>query len=181
MAFDMENLASCRMEFRQETSYPEGDCDGDFNYDENLDQPFGFTPSIRNSMGKPFTLVRAQVLGEVEVRSGRLITFPNVMEHRWRPMRLSNPACKGHVRFVSICLVDPHYRLCSTRNVPIQQPEVWSEQVTVILQQRGLPAELCAWIIQDCVSLQVEQAHDDHRRLREELDLVKCLRYDYMR
>ena len=58
---------------------------------------------------------------------GRLLTFPNTMERRMEPFQLSDPNLPGHCRSVVLYLVDPHYRVCSTRNVPPQQHD-WLAQ-----------------------------------------------------
>lgn len=62
--------------------------------------------------------------GRMALPQGRLIAFPNVMESHREPFRLDDPKKNGHHRWVTIMLVDPNYRLCSTRNVPPQQP-IW--------------------------------------------------------
>lgn len=35
----------------------------------------------------------------------------------------------GHARFIKLMLVDPHYRICSTRNVPPQRHDWWANDV----------------------------------------------------
>ncbi|KAL4811967.1 hypothetical protein BDW67DRAFT_189146 [Aspergillus spinulosporus] len=63
-----------------------------------------------------------QNLGEVKVPPGRLISFPNAFQHRMGPLQLQDKTKPGHCRFFTLSLVDPTYRLCSTWNVPPQQP-----------------------------------------------------------
>jgi hypothetical protein len=38
------------------------------------------------------------------------------------PFSLADPLRSGHIRFATLWLVDPHYRICSTQNVPPQDP-----------------------------------------------------------
>ncbi|KAJ5486768.1 hypothetical protein N7530_001068 [Penicillium desertorum] len=52
---------------------------------------------------------------------GRLISFPNAFQRRMGPLQLQDKTKPGHCRFLTVSLVDPTYRLCSTRNVPPQQ------------------------------------------------------------
>ncbi|RHZ55583.1 hypothetical protein CDV55_102773 [Aspergillus turcosus] len=67
-----------------------------------------------------------QELGRVRMPPGRLISFPNAFQHRMGPLELQDKTKLGHCRFLTLCLVDPPYRICSTRNVPPQQPN-WTD------------------------------------------------------
>ncbi|KAL6230711.1 hypothetical protein BDW75DRAFT_248446 [Aspergillus navahoensis] len=62
-----------------------------------------------------------QQLGEVKMPPGRLISFPNAFQYQMSPLQLQDKTKGGHCRFLTLSLVDPTYRLCSTRNVPPQQ------------------------------------------------------------
>ncbi|OQE21849.1 hypothetical protein PENSTE_c011G01232 [Penicillium steckii] len=64
-----------------------------------------------------------QQLGEVKMSPGRLISFPNSFQCRMSPLQLRDNTKAGHCRFLTISVVDPNYRLCSTRNVPPQQSD----------------------------------------------------------
>ncbi len=57
---------------------------------------------------------------------GRLVVYPNVMQHRVEPCELADRTRPGRRRFLIIHLVDPHFRICSTRNVPPQQYDWWA-------------------------------------------------------
>lgn len=52
---------------------------------------------------------------------GRLISYPNAFQRRMGPLQLQDKTKPGHCRFLTVSLVDPTYRLCSTWNVPPQQ------------------------------------------------------------
>lgn len=75
---------------------------------------------------------------------GRLLTWPNTMQHRFEPFELINKSDPGHRRFIMLWLVDPHYRICSTRNVPPQRHDWWikSALASANLAARGVPPEL---------------------------------------
>ncbi|CAG7937106.1 unnamed protein product [Penicillium salamii] len=62
-----------------------------------------------------------QELGDVKVPSGRLISFPNAFQHKMGPLYLEDKTKPGHCRFLTLSLVDPSSRICSTRNVLPQQ------------------------------------------------------------
>lgn len=61
---------------------------------------------------------------------GRLLAFPNTLQHKVEPFELVDKTRPGHRRFLVLWLVDPHYRICSTRNVPPQQESWWAETET---------------------------------------------------
>ncbi|PYI01145.1 hypothetical protein BO78DRAFT_379544 [Aspergillus sclerotiicarbonarius CBS 121057] len=105
-----------------------------------IEQILGFPSqylSIDNHQNPPF-----QDAGSVATPQGRLITFPNVLEHRVEPFKLADPTIPGHYRSIKLYLVDPHYRVCSTRNVPPQQHHWWAEAVGSDLATAGLPREM---------------------------------------
>lgn len=62
-----------------------------------------------------------QELGGVNCREGRIITFPNTLQHRVSPFTLSDPSKPGHRKILALFLVDPHRRIISSANVPPQR------------------------------------------------------------
>ncbi|RHZ54010.1 DUF4246 domain-containing protein [Aspergillus thermomutatus] len=151
-AFDFENISEPQISFRQRLSHagrryvydkmgagddPDDD-ESDFDDEEHEDDEdariFERDPEEKYAcwdlkyIGKLFgfeTIQYApawQELGKVRMPSGRLISFPNAFQHRMGPLELQDKAKPGHCRFLTLCLVDPTYRICSTRNVPPQQP-----------------------------------------------------------
>ncbi|KAF5015077.1 hypothetical protein F66182_13716, partial [Fusarium sp. NRRL 66182] len=83
-----------------------------------------------------------QDIGSVSTLPGRLITFPSVLEYRVDLFQLLDTTIPGHYRSIKMYLIDPHYRICSTRNVPPQQHHWWTQEVGKELSSAGLPAEL---------------------------------------
>ena len=83
-----------------------------------------------------------QQIGSVATPQGRLVTFPNVLEHRIEPFKLVDGTTPGRYRWLTLYLVDPHYRVCSTRNVPPQQHDWWVAAVGRDLAAAGLPWEI---------------------------------------
>ena len=67
-----------------------------------------------------------QDVGSVELREGRLITFPNVLQNRVAPFKLADPTKPGHRMDVTLFFVDANI---STAHVPCQQQEWWLETV----------------------------------------------------
>lgn len=76
-------------------------------------------------------------VGSVAATKGRLITFPNVLEHRLQSLKLTDTTKAGHYRMMKLFLVDPNYRICSTSNVPPQQFDWWAREVTLDLVVNG--------------------------------------------
>ncbi|PYI13030.1 hypothetical protein BO99DRAFT_486103 [Aspergillus violaceofuscus CBS 115571] len=72
---------------------------------------------------------KLQTLGSVAVVTGRYLLWSNTLRYKRHPFSLRDPNRPGHQRWVVLWLVDPHYRICSTRNVPPQQHEWWRDDV----------------------------------------------------
>lgn len=68
-----------------------------------------------------------QEMGGVETREGRLLTFPNILQHRVGPFKLQDPTKPGHRKIVALFLVDPNIKVISTANVPCQRQDWWLE------------------------------------------------------
>lgn len=84
-----------------------------------------------------------QQLGSLNCKDNRMIAFPNTLQHRVQPFKLLDPTRSGHRRFLVLWLVDPHYRIASTANVPPQQQHwVAPETVEKVLDQQDMANEL---------------------------------------
>ncbi|KAK0647061.1 hypothetical protein B0T16DRAFT_330051 [Cercophora newfieldiana] len=70
-----------------------------------------------------------QNFGNIEIRQGRIIAFPNVFQYRVSGFSLQDRTKPGHRRLVTLCLVDPHQRIISTGNVPPQRADWWAEAI----------------------------------------------------
>jgi hypothetical protein len=116
--YDVENFTDARISFQQED---------DLN-------PFEFRLGV-DAMNKIFGLPhfelgqpnprKLQTLGSVRTNQGRFLAWSNSLRYKTRPFTLEDNSRPGHQRFISLYLVDPHYRICSTQNVPAQQHEEW--------------------------------------------------------
>jgi hypothetical protein len=83
-----------------------------------------------------------QEVGDVVTKEGRLITFPNLLQHRVKPFKLADPTRPGHRKIVALFLVDPHIRVISTANIPPQQHHWWVEEAANEEPLLKLPPEL---------------------------------------
>ncbi|KAG5637120.1 hypothetical protein H0H81_005713 [Sphagnurus paluster] len=121
--YDSENITTSRLAFRQhcETDgheiqrtiyYPQ------WQYDW-LEAVFGCEqegPGLQN-------------IGTVDTPEGRLLTWPNVLQHQVQPFRLADPSKPGHRKILALFLVDPNIRIISTANVPCQQQHWWIDAI----------------------------------------------------
>jgi hypothetical protein len=144
--FDVKNVTETRLSFRQQTRMEQAE----FHYEkyemERLMEVFAI-PGNEEDMDD-FVMAdfppSLQDLGSVVAPQGRLLVWPNVLHHRMEPIQLLDPTVSGHCKFISLHLVDPHYRICSTRNVPPQRHDWWVEEAinATGAAKYGLPPEL---------------------------------------
>jgi hypothetical protein len=141
---------------------------------EDIESMLGFKE--KSNLFAPTT----QEIGYISVVQGRLITWPSTLQYRFESATLADGASNlstvpGHHRYVMLSLVDPHYRICSTRNVPPQEHAWWAEEVHNILALRRIPLEVAVMITEmtggwplsvDEVRIQQEQ-HNRERRWAE--------------
>ncbi|KAL5353681.1 hypothetical protein ACLOAV_001721 [Pseudogymnoascus australis] len=136
--YSSSNVTESHLSFRQEMwSHPE-------SYSCYSDHPFSYAAAFGLSPAQYENGPSMQDLGRVALPQGRLLTWPNTLQHRFEPVALLDKSKPGHRRFITLMLVDPHYRVCSTRNVPPQRHEWWAEAVraSADLARRGVPREV---------------------------------------
>ena len=79
----------------------------------------------------------------VDTKDGRVLTWPNILQHQVQPFKLLDPTKPGYRKIPALFLVDPNIRIISTANVPCQRKDWWSQ---IVRGQRGgisgLPVEL---------------------------------------
>jgi hypothetical protein len=109
---------------------------------------FGFDSGAGNDRsGSKIT----QDLGAVDTRAGRLLTFPNTLQHCVSPFSLADPTKPGHRKILALFLIDPSRRVISTANVPPQREDwcrEWREATRDVLAPR-LPVELQQMVHRD--------------------------------
>ncbi|RDW92924.1 DUF4246 domain-containing protein [Aspergillus mulundensis] len=139
--YDSENITENTLSFRhradleyvQDVSYEQGQF--------QFLRVFGFEPdSGYHDEGSSIT----QELGGVSCRTGRLLTFPNTLQHRVSPFSLADRSKPGHRKILALFLIDPNRRIISTANVPPQREDWcnnWIEAANNVLASR-LPVEL---------------------------------------
>jgi hypothetical protein len=89
-----------------------------------------------------------QELGQILTKQGRLVAFPNVLQHCVQPFKLADPSKPGHRKLLAMFLVDPHIRILSTANVAPQRRDWWAEEIRKIERFEALPREIFDRIIE---------------------------------
>jgi Protein of unknown function (DUF4246) len=131
--YDSDNITESCLAFRQQGREDFGE---DIDYEQGdhswADAIFGVaseTPAVQN-------------VGDAVCKEGRLLTFPNILQHRVAPFKLADPNKPGHRKILALFLVDPNITVISTSNVPPQQREWWGEEVIATGCLNCLPREL---------------------------------------
>ncbi|KAK4151114.1 hypothetical protein C8A00DRAFT_36248 [Chaetomidium leptoderma] len=119
---DSENITDTHLDFRALTSA--------YGDDRNVgQQAFYWMERVYGAkLGDCAGSACVQNYGAVSTPQGRLLAFPNVLQHRVSGFQLADPTKPGHRRFIALWLVDPFTRIISTANVPPQQAEWWAEE-----------------------------------------------------
>jgi hypothetical protein len=117
--WDSENITESRLSFRAALDNPD--------YEQDDDN------GLREVYGLENEDALNQVLGSAPTPAGRCLAFPNVLQHRVSPFRLTDPTRPGHRKILAFFLVDPSQKIVSTSDVPPQQP--WSTTSTMTLER----------------------------------------------
>jgi hypothetical protein len=67
-----------------------------------------------------------QTIGSAATSEGRLVTFPNAIQHQVQPFKLVDPTKAGYRKILALFLVDPNVNVISTADVPCQRAD-WCE------------------------------------------------------
>lgn len=112
--YDSSSITESRLGFRQMVSFYDAD---EVSYEQDhhswLKEVFGFEDQEST----------VQEIGSVLCKAGRLVTFPNSLQHRVHPFELDDPTQPSHRKILVLFLVDPNTRIISTANVPAQRAD----------------------------------------------------------
>lgn len=126
--YDSENITDSRLAFRQQSAWDDAD---EISYPQSV---HGWLTEV---FGCEQDGPAMQDVGAILCREGRLITFPNILQHQVQPFKLSDPTKPGHRKILALFLVDPGIRIISTANVPPQQKDWWSEHINNQMTRSG--------------------------------------------
>lgn len=156
--YDNSNISNSHLSFREAITT------GAF-YDLPYDQ--GDPEHLERLYGTMDQEAAVQELGAVLTREDRVLTFPNVLQHRVSPFSLVDKTKPGHRKILALFLVDPYTRIPSTAIVPPQQREWWKDMVHGLGRVSDLPLELRDWIADSAGDFPI--GLDEAKELRLEL------------
>lgn len=146
--FEDDNTTEKHIEFRQPSRME------DRHYETNYDlDHFQAIFDIPRDLSQ-YPLPASQELGAITACRGRLLAFPATLQRRWKRFKIQDPTKFGRVSFLTLMLVDPYWRIASTRNVPPQQPRKYDNDVVRTVREilgHKLPAEITNQIVDELV------------------------------
>lgn len=160
--YDCENITENTLAFRQRGLIDMLDIgigyhQGEFHF---LQEVYGFPDDVVGNGDSPIT----QDIGAVVCKQGRLLTFPNTVQHRVSPFSLADPSKPGHRKILALFLVDPHRRVISSANVPPQREDGGLERQEAVDQILSrLPRELQDIVQSDLTPLMTMEEAKEHR------------------
>lgn len=126
--YDTENITDSHLAFRQQSSWDDA---SEISYPQSV---HGWLTEV---FGCEQDGPAMQDVGAILCCEGRLITFPNILQHQVQPFKLLDPTKPGHRKILALFLVDPGIRIISTANVPPQQKDWWSERINNQMARSG--------------------------------------------
>lgn len=118
--YSNENITSSHLSFRHQVNTEL----------DTLDYPQHHTGWLKDIFGCENEGPGVQDTGAVATSEGRLLTFPNILQHRVESFKLEDPIKPGHRKIVALFLVDPHLKILSTAKIPCQRKDWWLEHQT---------------------------------------------------
>jgi hypothetical protein len=113
-----------------------------------------------------------QEIGDVLAKEGRLVSFPNIFQHRVSPFSLADQTKPGHRKILALFLVDPYSRIISTANIVPQQRHWYSLNEEALQRASRLPVELreeiARLVEQDGFPISTKEAKEYRRELMKE-------------
>jgi hypothetical protein len=150
-----------------------------------LAEVFGFHGKESLTQRRGRAADQYQHLGRLALPQGRIVTFSNAVEHKLG-VSLERGKSSGHFRYIALHLVDPNYRICSTRNVPPQQHHWWAHAIPDVLRQGGLPQELIdpvhdssRWSISEGDAMRHRAKMQTERRRLDHERQLRVKQYDF--
>ena len=118
--YGSENITPASLSFRRRI----------FDEEANLAKGYiwepPFAPEIYGAeTGDPLI----QHMGDIELREGRVVTYPNIFQTRLLPFELKDPSRPGRVKLLTMHLIDPNRRMMSTAMVPPQRQDWWADEI----------------------------------------------------
>ncbi len=159
--YSSHNITTSKLSFRKR-----GDTDihQQVNYEQN---DAGWLEVIFGAKDQEST--GTQEIGSVEAKQGRLVTFPNIYQHRVDPFKLQDETKPGNRKILAFFLVDPNIKVISTANVPCQRRDWWGRHLRETGVLGVLPTELQELVVNkvDDFPISIEEAKEMRLELME--------------
>mmetsp|Transcript_26698 Transcript_26698/g.78616 ORF Transcript_26698/g.78616 Transcript_26698/m.78616 type:complete len:451 (-) Transcript_26698:289-1641(-) len=139
--YDMDNVTESLLGFRR----PVDAMDIEYEQDDwaSVDAAYGLDWHATDD--RAATVV--EELGSAVAQPGRIICFPNTLQHRVAPFRLTDPTRAGHRKILAFFLVDPAVPIVSTRELPAQRSEDLAALLTQLPRFANVPEAVVAHIV----------------------------------
>ena len=124
-----------------------------------------------------------QKIGDVSLREGRVVVFPNTFQTKMNPFSVADPSKPGHLRMLTLHLIDPNRRAMSTAMVPCQRRDWWAREVRSTCPTFWrLPTEVWDRVVElvDGWPLGREEAQDMRKEFMEERERFRKQHTDSM-
>jgi Protein of unknown function (DUF4246) len=161
--YDCENITESRLSFRSLMEVP--DSDNSANDKEHYGQNQHQAPEEIYGFKNEGTRVLS--IGDVATKAGRVITFPNTMQHQVQPFSLHDPKKPGHRKILALFLVDPNIPIISTAHVPCQRADWWLELVRDNPGLNTVPNEIMDGILAQIYDFPITEVEAE--KIRDEL------------
>ncbi|KAJ1669786.1 hypothetical protein GGF38_001987 [Coemansia sp. RSA 25] len=168
--YDVENIASPKLKFRDPVashtfSHANGLKDFCRSHVVELEH------EDEHCTYEHFKYLYTQEVGEVDIKSGSYICYPNFYQTKMTSLKLEDPTRSGHLKYIGFYIVEPTRRLVSTEIAPPQQPGWTFDVASVVKGIDGLS-------LADTNSLGEEESESDaiERAERLQRQHAKCNR-----
>ncbi|KAI8320677.1 hypothetical protein GQ54DRAFT_263149 [Martensiomyces pterosporus] len=171
--YDVENIAESSLEFRESVQEF-------WEYSREDFRGTSLAYDIFDGVANPDFVTLEQRAGQVEIKSGRCICFPNTYQHKVSGFKLADPTKPGHRKVIEFFFIDPATRIPSTEIVPPQQMDWWADDALVAGHLHKLPPNIRD-TIKDNVDFPVslEKAKDMCLELTKEHDKMNTSLWGY--
>ncbi|CAA7268051.1 unnamed protein product [Cyclocybe aegerita] len=146
-----DNITNTSIQFRMAVTYPKGFSAGDAG-------------ATLRTWGIEDGDSCHQYIGEVPVRPGLSLVFPNIYQHRQTSFELRDPSKQGHITVIRFFLVDPEIRPIVSTSVVAPQQKDWIHKALDDNLDKRLPNEVIEKILNNVEGLMDESEADSYKK-----------------
>ncbi|KAJ2460937.1 hypothetical protein GGF42_000525 [Coemansia sp. RSA 2424] len=118
----------------------------------------------------------SQELGPVEIKNGRCVVFPSILQYKMPELKLADRTKPGHCKMLTFYFVDPSTRIPSTEIVPPQQKDWWAEDIVVSEPFRSLPGLVVDGIMDKIdFPISLKEAKQLRSQVFQDSGVAKCI------